>query len=100
MGRGITRCRDALTQGWPWQEENIVNRLQRQIEGLMANYKALESGLEARGIAVKDIITPSIESKTTEWVYGRSPTRSDGRLSGRWPDCHSNKCLFVVWSAR
>ena len=58
-----------------------MNRLQRQIEGLLGNYKALESGLEARGIAVKDIVTPSIE-KTTEWVYGRSPTRSDGRLSG------------------
>ena len=61
-----------------------MNRLQRQIEGLLANYKALESGLEARGIAVKEIVTPSIE-KTTEWVYGRSPTKSDGRLSGMNP---------------
>ena len=75
-----------------------MNRLQRQIEGLLANYRALESGLEARGIAVKDIVTPSIE-KTTEWVYGRkptlssdSPTKLDARSSGA---AHSAPCLCM-----
>ena len=66
-----------------------MNRLQRQIEGLLANYRQLESSLEARGVSVKDLVTPSIE-KTTEWVYGRRPTLGgdsptktlDGRSSG------------------
>lgn len=65
------------------EEENIVNRLQRQIEGLLANYKALEAGLEARGLSVKDLGTgPLTVDRSTEWVYGRSPTKS-GDLARR-----------------
>lgn len=76
-----------------------MNRLQRQIETVLAQYRALESGLEARGISVKDIVgQPSIE-KTTDWVYGRrptlggeSPTRSlDQRASGA---CSSQPCCW------
>ena len=66
------------------EEENIVNRLQRQIEMLLANYKALEAGLEARGINIKELGTgPLTVDRSTEWVYGRSPTKSgDLRRSG------------------
>lgn len=73
------------------EEENIVNRLQRQIEGLLANYKALEAGLEARGLSVKDLGTgPLTVDRSTEWVYGRSPTKSGdlARRSGEILSAH------------
>ena len=67
------------------EEENIVNRLQRQIEMLLANYKALEAGLEARGLNIKDLGgAPLCVDRSTEWVYGRSPTKSDLRRSGEF----------------
>ena len=37
------------------EEENIVNRLQRQLEQLMSNYRVLEQRLEARGLSLRDI---------------------------------------------
>jgi coiled-coil domain-containing protein 6 len=37
------------------EEENIVNRLQRQLEQLTHSYKALESKLEQRGLTVREL---------------------------------------------
>lgn len=37
------------------EEENIVNRLQRQLEHLTHSYKALEAKLEARGLTVREL---------------------------------------------
>ncbi|KAK9798953.1 hypothetical protein WJX73_004823 [Symbiochloris irregularis] len=59
------------------EEENIVNRLQRQIETLLASYKALEAALEARGISIKDLTGPLVVDRATEWVYGRSPSKGN-----------------------
>ena len=62
------------------EEENIVNRLQRQIETLVANYKALEVALAARGINIKDLTGPLSVDRATEWVYGRSPSKGSSDL--------------------
>ena len=72
------------------EEENIVNRLQRQIETLLASYKALEAALEARGINIKDLTGPLVVDRATEWVYGRSPskTSSDLRRSSEFASAH------------
>jgi coiled-coil domain-containing protein 6 len=37
------------------EEENIVNRLQRQLEQLTHSYKALEAKLEQRGLTVREL---------------------------------------------
>jgi hypothetical protein len=37
------------------EEENIVNRLQRQLQGLVASYKNIEQKLEAKGISLRDV---------------------------------------------
>lgn len=37
------------------EEENIVNRLQRQLEQLTSSYKALEGKLEAKGLTLRDM---------------------------------------------
>lgn len=37
------------------EEENIVNRLQRQLEQLTHSYKALEGKLEQRGLTVSQL---------------------------------------------
>ena len=42
----------------------------------LANHKALEAGLEARGLNIKDLGTCPVD-RSTEWVYGRSPTKSE-----------------------
>lgn len=67
------------------EEENIVNRLQRQIEHLIQNYKVLEGKLEAKGVSSKELAPLTIDS-TTEWTYCRSshapsPTRRSSRDS-------------------
>jgi coiled-coil domain-containing protein 6 len=65
------------------EEESIVNRLQRQIEQLIQNYKVLEGKLEAKGVSSKELAPLTIDS-TTEWTYARhvpSPTRRSSRDS-------------------
>lgn len=37
------------------EEENIVNRMQRQLDHVLEKYQLLESCLEAKGINLKDI---------------------------------------------
>jgi coiled-coil domain-containing protein 6 len=37
------------------EEENIVNRLTRQLEALSCSYRALEARLEARGLTLRDM---------------------------------------------
>lgn len=111
------------------EEEGIVNRLQRQIEMLLAKYKAsgphltrlvhlsasatlalhgarcatgaintnfgtqaLEARVEARGVSLKDVA--AIDT-TTEWVYGRSPTKTQAdtrAASGALPDQRGAHC--------
>lgn len=36
-------------------QENIVNRLQRQLEGVLLNFRMLEQKLEAKGLNLKDL---------------------------------------------
>lgn len=43
------------------EEENIVNRLQRQLEAVTGSYKALEARLEARGLSLRDMGVPPSE---------------------------------------
>ena len=67
---------------------------------VLARNKAVEGCLEAHGLAVKDLHPPIPPVDiSTEWAYGRSPTRSDAHVrlnSGKrwqvhctqfWPFC-------------
>lgn len=58
------------------EEEQVVNRLQRELEAVVRNYHVLEHHLEAEGISVSSITQLEPISTNTEWVYGRSPSRS------------------------
>jgi coiled-coil domain-containing protein 6 len=51
----LSSCQVALENTLEMEEENIVNRLQRQLEQLMSNYRVLEQRLEARGLSLRDI---------------------------------------------
>lgn len=57
-------------------------------EMVLARNKAVEGCLEAHGLAVKDLHPPIPPVDiSTEWAYGRSPTRSDAHVrlnSGEW----------------
>lgn len=68
LSKGIeTLCDTLLRCTWPvpvqvlletqmeMEEENIVNRLQRQLEQLTHSYKALEAKLEQRGLTVAQL---------------------------------------------
>ena len=46
---------------------------------VLARNKAVEGCLEAHGLAVKDLHPPPVDL-STEWAYGRSPTRSDAHV--------------------
>jgi hypothetical protein len=48
-------------------------------EMVLARNKAVEGCLEAHGLAVKDLHPPPVDI-STEWAYGRSPTRSDAHV--------------------
>lgn len=65
------------------EEEAATNRLQRQLEQVTLAYRALEAKLESLGVSPHADGAPVIDP-TTEWVYGRSPSRcSDRLLHGR-----------------
>lgn len=76
----------ALENTLEMEEENIVNRLQRQLEQLMSNYRVLEQRLEARGLSMRDIGMQPHELPTEGWApYTRSTSRaSSGELSRSW----------------
>ena len=61
------------------EEEAATNRLQRQLEQVTLAYRALEAKLESLGVSPRADGAPVIDP-TTEWVYGRSPSRSSERL--------------------
>eukprot|EP00878_Enallax_costatus_P002467 GHUV01002647.1.p1 GENE.GHUV01002647.1~~GHUV01002647.1.p1 ORF type:complete len:369 (+),score=116.05 GHUV01002647.1:294-1400(+) len=65
------------------EEENIVNRLQRQLEQLTSSYKALEAKLEAKGLTLRDMGLQPNELPPENWSsYSRSTSRaSSGELS-------------------
>lgn len=46
---------DRLLQPCRTSQENIVNRLQRQLEGVLLNFRMLEQKLEARGLNLKEL---------------------------------------------
>lgn len=64
------------------EEEQLVNRLQRQLQAVTQAYCALEARLEAMGVSPRDARTPALDA-TIEWVYGRSPSRLGSGLSDR-----------------
>lgn len=68
------------------EEEQLVNRLQRQLQAVTQAYCALEARLEAAGVAPPDAPSPALDA-TIEYVYGRSPSRlGSGRLAGALSD--------------
>lgn len=75
----LNREKVQLENSLEMEEEGIVNRLQRQLEHMTSNFKLLESRLESRGISLKDL-GPFVVDSSTEWVYGRSPSRSGDYL--------------------
>lgn len=72
----INREKVHLEQTLEAEEEQVVNRLQRELEAVVRNYHVLEHRLEAAGISVSSISQLEPISTNTEWVYGRSPSRS------------------------
>jgi len=63
------------------EEEAVVNRLQRQLQQVTTAYRALETRMESAGMSPRADGTPSIDA-FTDWVYGRSPSRTSDRLAG------------------
>lgn len=45
----------SLESAMEMEEENIVNRMQRQLDHVLEKYHVLEGALESRGISMKDI---------------------------------------------
>lgn len=71
----LQRDKVALENALEAEEEHIVNRLQRQLEHVTCNFKVLEAKLEALGVPLRDAgVSPMDDS--TEWVYGRSPSKN------------------------
>ena len=56
-----------------------MNKLQRQLCEVTSAYRALETRLESLGVSPKADGAPGVDP-TTEWVYGRSPSRSSDRF--------------------
>jgi len=77
--RKLNRDKVTLEQTLEAEEEQVVNRLQRELEAVLRNYHVLEQRLEAEGISVRSITQLAPLNTTTEWVYGRSPSRSTQR---------------------
>ncbi len=64
------------------EEESIVNRLQRQLESLLSNYRQVEAKLEARGLSLRHIGVPPIELPAEAgWAYGTRTSRAASRAS-------------------
>lgn len=64
------------------EEEAAVNKLQRQLQQVTIAYRALETKLESLGVSPRAEGAPVIDA-TTDWVYGRSPTRERLGASAR-----------------
>eukprot|EP00877_Chromochloris_zofingiensis_P010030 jgi/Chrzof1/5280/Cz15g20160.t1 len=81
----LNRDKVNLENQMEMEEENIVNRLQRQLEAVLSNYKALEAKLEAKGLSLRDVGLQPSELPTETWAYSRSTSRaSSGELSRSW----------------
>ena len=52
------------------EEENIVNRLQRQLRGLVSSYKNMQAKLEAKGISLRDV---GVQPINLHSEYARAP---------------------------
>ncbi|GIL88171.1 hypothetical protein Vretimale_14088 [Volvox reticuliferus] len=69
------------------EEESITNKLQRRLEGVLANLRLIESKLEVKGITLKDLGISAADLHS-DWprVYSRSPSSTshsiDRVLSG------------------
>ena len=58
LGRSVDKLskdKFSLEQQMEMEEENIVNRLQRQLEYVERQYRTLERRMEASGVSPKDI---------------------------------------------
>ena len=58
MNKAVDRLKSekvSLESAMEMEEENIVNRMQRQLDHVLEKYQALESRLEAKGIDVKEL---------------------------------------------
>lgn len=60
------------------EEENIVNRLQRQLDTILAQIRVWEQKLEARGLSLRELGMGSIDVSNETWIYGRSPSKPGG----------------------
>uniref|UniRef100_A0A7S3QM22 Uncharacterized protein n=1 Tax=Dunaliella tertiolecta TaxID=3047 RepID=A0A7S3QM22_DUNTE len=76
----LNREKVKLEQEMEAEEESIVNRLQRQLEGLLHNLRVIEQKLGAKGLTFEDLgISPSELSMTeTTQIYARTPSASSG----------------------
>ncbi|MEW5314498.1 MAG: hypothetical protein WDW38_005993 [Sanguina aurantia] len=73
-----------LEQQMEVEEENIVNRLQRQLEGVLLNFRMLEQKLEARGLNLKELgITTGELGSELSRAYSRSTSSSYDTAKGR-----------------
>ncbi|KAF5839852.1 hypothetical protein DUNSADRAFT_18395 [Dunaliella salina] len=74
----LNREKVKLEQEMEAEEESIVNRLQRQLEGLLHNLRVIEQKLGAKGLNFEDLgIAPSELSMTeTSQIYARTPSAS------------------------
>ncbi|KAF8058410.1 hypothetical protein HT031_005534 [Scenedesmus sp. PABB004] len=81
----LNRDKVQLEAAMEMEEENIVNRLQRQLEALTSSYKALEAKLEGRGLTLRDMGLAPHELPPENWAsYSRSASRAgSGDLSRR-----------------
>lgn len=59
----------ALTNAMDAEEEAAVNRLQRQLEALLSNYRVLEARLESDGVSTRDLLIQPIDGEV-DGVYG------------------------------
>jgi len=67
------------------EEEQITNRLQRQLESLLAAHRTLEARVEARGIRLADLGLAPWEQREAQsdvaWAYASGLERSGSRGS-------------------
>jgi len=68
----------ALQNAMDAEEEMVVNRLQRQLETLLSNYRVLEARLEAGGVSTKALQIQPMDIDL-EGVYGGRRHSSRGR---------------------
>lgn len=71
----LNRDKVNLENQMEMEEENIVNRLQRQLDIVLSQLRSLESKVEARGLTMRELGFTGPDLANESWIYGRSPPK-------------------------